>query len=123
MVGVEDLDDALESEVTDECGRFGTVNRVIIYQESQSEDEDAEIIIKIFVEFNYTHGKCYYLKFLIDIICLVFFKARVIISFCIFQILEAEQARDALNGRYFGGRLVKAELYDQNAFNGNDLSG
>lgn len=91
MVGVEDLDDALESEVTDECGRFGTVNRVIIYQESQSEEEDAEIIIKIFVEFSHPH--------------------------------EAEQARDALNGRYFGGRLVKAELYDQNTFDANDLSG
>lgn len=91
MVGVEDLDDALESEVTDECGRFGVVSRVIIYQESQSEDEDAEVIVKIFVEFSVQR--------------------------------EAEQARDALNGRYFGGRLVKAELYDQNTFDANDLSG
>ncbi|KAH7981963.1 hypothetical protein HPB52_002261 [Rhipicephalus sanguineus] len=52
MVGVEDLDDELESEVTDECGRFGTVKRVIIYQERQSEDENAEIVVKIFVEFS-----------------------------------------------------------------------
>ena len=32
MVGPEDLDDELENEVTEECGKFGTVNRVIIYQ-------------------------------------------------------------------------------------------
>lgn len=31
--------------------RFGNVERVIIYQEKQSEEEDAEVIVKIFVEF------------------------------------------------------------------------
>jgi len=91
MVGVEDLDDELESEVTEECGRFGFVNRVIIYQERQSEDDDAEIIVKIFVEFK--------------------------------QSSEAVKGRDSLNGRYFGGRIVKAELYDQILYDDNDLSG
>lgn len=91
MVGVEDLDDELESEVTDECGRFGTVKRVIIYQERQSEEENAEIVVKIFVEFS--------------------------------QAQESAGARDALNGRFFGGRLVKAELYDQTLYEANDLSG
>jgi hypothetical protein len=51
MVGPEDLDDELETEVTEECGKFGNVERVIIYQEKQGEEEDAEIIVKIFVEF------------------------------------------------------------------------
>ncbi|XP_013772536.1 poly(U)-binding-splicing factor PUF60-like [Limulus polyphemus] len=91
MVDVEDLDEELESEVTDECGRFGEVNKVIIYQERQSEEEDAEITIKIFVEFS--------------------------------QPLEANKARDALNGRYFGGKIVTAELYDQTLYEANDLSG
>ncbi|CAL1271655.1 unnamed protein product [Larinioides sclopetarius] len=91
MVGVEDLDDDLESEVTDECGRYGAVKRVIIYQERQSEDEDAEIIVKIFVEFSASAEAC--------------------------------KARDALNGRFFGGRIVKAELYDQTLYEANDLSG
>ncbi|XP_076362842.1 poly(U)-binding-splicing factor hfp isoform X2 [Tachypleus tridentatus] len=91
MVDVEDLDEELESEVTDECGRFGEVNKVIIYQERQSEEEDAEITIKIFVEFS--------------------------------QPLEANKARDALNGRYFGGKVVTAELYDQTLYEANDLSG
>lgn len=56
MVGVEDIDDDLESEVTEECGKFGSVNRVIIYQEKQTEDDDADVIIKIFVEFQNPKG-------------------------------------------------------------------
>lgn len=58
MVGPEDLDDELEGEVTDECGKFGVVNRVIIYQERQSEEEDAEVIVKLFVEFSSPKGVC-----------------------------------------------------------------
>jgi poly(U)-binding-splicing factor PUF60 len=56
MVGPEDLDEELESEVTDECGKFGTVHRVIIYQEKQSEEENAEVIVKLFVEFSQQTG-------------------------------------------------------------------
>ena len=38
--------------------RFGGVDRVIIYKEKQSdEDEDAEVIVKIFVEFTQMKGK------------------------------------------------------------------
>lgn len=38
--------------------RFGTVERVIIYNEKQSEDDDdAEVIVKIFVEFSQMSGK------------------------------------------------------------------
>lgn len=51
MVGPEDLDEELEQEITEECAKFGTVNRVIIYQEKQGEEVDAEVIVKIFVEF------------------------------------------------------------------------
>lgn len=58
MVGVEDLDEDLEHEVTDECSKFGMVNRVVIYKEKQGEEEDAEVIVKIFVEFTATSGKC-----------------------------------------------------------------
>lgn len=36
--------------------RFGNVERVIIYQEKQSEEEDAEVIVKIFVEFTAGSG-------------------------------------------------------------------
>ncbi|XP_005092717.1 poly(U)-binding-splicing factor PUF60 isoform X2 [Aplysia californica] len=91
MVGPEDLDDDLESEVTDECGKFGTVNRVIIYQERQSEEDDAEIIVKIFVEFSTQE--------------------------------EVEKACGSLNARFFGGRVVTAEKYDQDMYDADDLSG
>lgn len=94
MVGPEDIDEMLQEEIQDECSKFGVVERVIIYNEKQSEfedDESAEVIVKIFVEFSIAS--------------------------------ETEKAREALNGRYFGGRLVKAELYDQALFDHGDLSG
>jgi len=91
MVGPEDVDETLQEEITDECSKFGSVEKVIIYQEKQSEDEDAEIIVKIFVEFS--NGA------------------------------EAEKARDSLNGRFFGGRMVKSDIYDQALYDHNDLSG
>ncbi|MEQ2260375.1 Poly(U)-binding-splicing factor puf60 [Xenotaenia resolanae] len=90
MVGPEDIDDDLEGEVTEECGKFGTVNRVIIYQEKQGEEEDADIIVKIFVEFSTAS--------------------------------EMNKAIQALNDRWFGGRKVVAEVYDQDRFNSSDLS-
>ncbi|XP_041039061.1 poly(U)-binding-splicing factor PUF60-like isoform X1 [Cetorhinus maximus] len=90
MVGPDDIDDDLEGEVTEECGKFGAVNRVIIYQEKQGEEEDAEVIVKIFVEFSLAS--------------------------------EMHKAIQALNGRWFGGRKVIAEIYDQDRFDNSDLS-
>ncbi|XP_048018583.1 poly(U)-binding-splicing factor PUF60a isoform X4 [Chanodichthys erythropterus] len=90
MVGPEDIDDDLEGEVTEECGKFGAVNRVIIYQEKQGEEEDAEVIVKIFVEFSAAS--------------------------------EMNKAIQALNNRWFGGRKVIAEVYDQERFDNSDLS-
>lgn len=51
MVSANDVDQELEGDVTEECGKFGRVTRVVIYQERQGEEEDADIIVKIFVEF------------------------------------------------------------------------
>ncbi|XP_051572662.1 poly(U)-binding-splicing factor PUF60-B-like isoform X3 [Myxocyprinus asiaticus] len=90
MVGPEDIDDDLEGEVMEECGKYGAVNRVIIYQERQGEDDDSEIIVKIFVEFSDAE--------------------------------EMNKAIQALNNRWFAGRKVVAELYDQARFNNSDLS-
>jgi stalled ribosome rescue protein Dom34 len=43
--------------------RYGTVERVIIYNEKQSEDDDdAEVIVKIFVEFSQMSGKIMILR-------------------------------------------------------------
>ncbi|KAK7170246.1 hypothetical protein R3I94_000472 [Phoxinus phoxinus] len=90
MVGPEDIDDDLEGEVMEECGKYGAVNRVIIYQERQGEEDDAEIIVKIFVEFSDAD--------------------------------EMNKAIQALNNRWFAGRKVVAELYDQERFNSSDLT-
>lgn len=91
MVGTEDVDEMLQEEITEECGRYGNVQHVIIYQEKQTDEDDAEVIVKIFVEFS-KHE-------------------------------ESLAAKDALDGRFFGGRRVKCDLYDQNLYNHNDLSG
>lgn len=94
MVGPEDVDDLLKEEIQEECSKFGLVERVIIYNEKQTdneEDDNADVIVKIFVEFSLPS--------------------------------ETEKAKEALNGRYFGGRLVRAELYDQALFDHGDLSG
>lgn len=91
MVGPEDVDDDLEVEITDECEKYGQVERVVIYQEKQGEEEEAEIIVKIFVEF--------------------------------FDPKAAKSAIDSLNGRYFAGRCVKAETYEQSAYDSKDYSG
>lgn len=51
MVEIDDVDEELENEVTDECSKFGNVTRVVIYQEKQGEEDDAPVIVKIFVKF------------------------------------------------------------------------
>lgn len=77
--------------LTEECEKFGEVDRVVIYQEKQGEEENAEIIVKIFVEFTNPRS--------------------------------VESAIGSLNGRYFAGRVVKAETYDQAAYDSKDYSG
>jgi len=57
MVGVEDLDEDLESEVTEECSKYGEVEKAIVYQERQSEADDAEVHVKIFVLFTVPAGQ------------------------------------------------------------------
>lgn len=94
MVGPEDVDETLQEEIQEECTKFGNVSRVIIFNEKQTENEDddeAEIIVKIFVEFSNAN--------------------------------EAIRGRNALHDRFFGGRRVIAELYDQALFDHGDLSG
>ncbi|MDK3206351.1 hypothetical protein QMQ04_31100, partial [Escherichia coli] len=73
--------------------KYGVVERVIIYKEKQSDNVDDDS----------------------DTI------VKIFVEFI--QMLEAEKARDALNGRFFGGRLVKAELYDQALFDHSEFSG
>lgn len=57
MVEADDLDEELEEEVTGECSKYGAVKRVVIYQEKQGVEEDAETIVKIFVMFSKPNGE------------------------------------------------------------------
>ncbi|KAI5643967.1 RNA recognition motif domain-containing protein [Phthorimaea operculella] len=92
MVRPEEVDEALHHEIQEECGKWGVVQRLVIYNERQSEDDDPNNAqVKIFVQFQ--------------------------------QPEEASAAAGALNGRYFGGRTVRAQLYDQDLFDHGDLSG
>ena len=43
-------------------------------------------------------------------------------SFPPLSLPEAETAVSTLDGRWFGGRMIKAELYDEEKFEANDLS-
>uniref|UniRef100_A0A5S6QKN1 RRM domain-containing protein n=1 Tax=Trichuris muris TaxID=70415 RepID=A0A5S6QKN1_TRIMR len=91
MVSAADVDEYLHEEVTEECARFGEVERVVIYQEQVGEDADSTITVKVFVKYS--------------------------------TVQEAEKAKNAFDGRFFSGRQIKAELYDQTMFELNDLSG
>ncbi len=55
MVGPEDVDEELEREVTDECSKYGAVEKVVIYQERQSE-RAGDVVIKIFILFQNADG-------------------------------------------------------------------
>ena len=91
MVGPDDVDEELQEEIEEECGKFGEVERVIIYQEKQGEDDEAPIIVKIFVEFKDSSS--------------------------------ARKSKDALHNRFFGGRIVVAQIYDQELYENQDFSG
>jgi len=91
MVTPQECDEELEDEISEECSKYGKVERVIIYQERQSEEDDAEIVVKIFVEF--------------------------------VDSTSAKSAKNELNGRFFGGRVVTCDIYDQDLFHHGDLSG
>jgi poly(U)-binding-splicing factor PUF60 len=42
---------------SEECSKYGEVNKVVIYTEKQGEEDNAEQLVKIFVEFRNSKGK------------------------------------------------------------------
>jgi uncharacterized membrane protein len=60
MVGPEDVDETLQEEIQEECSKYGLVEKVIIYKEKQTDNDDDDfddVIVKIFVEFSMSSGK------------------------------------------------------------------
>lgn len=87
MVGAGEVDEDLEPETKDECGKYGLVDKCVIFENKSSvRDEDA---VRIFVQFQ--------------------------------RIESAIKAVVDLNGRFFGGRTVKASFYDVERFRNLDL--
>lgn len=83
MVGPEDVDKTLEDELMAECNKFGSVDKLTIYQEKQSERE-GDVIVKIFILFQ--------------------------------TLTAAEAAAQVMEGRFFGGRQIQAEYFDEEKF-------
>ncbi|KAL0352793.1 UNVERIFIED_CONTAM: DNA-damage-repair/toleration protein, chloroplastic [Sesamum angustifolium] len=89
MVGPGEVDDDLEGEVAEECAKFGTVTRVLIFEITEPNFPHDEAV-RIFIQFE-----------------------------------RAEQATKALielEGRFFGGRVVRACFYEEERFNNNELA-
>ena len=42
---------------SEECSKYGEVTKVVIYTEKQGDEDSAEQIVKIFVEFRSSRGK------------------------------------------------------------------
>lgn len=60
MVGPEDVDETLQEEIQEECSKYGAVEKVVIYKEKQTDNDDDEfddVIVKIFVLFSMSSGK------------------------------------------------------------------
>jgi half-pint family poly-U binding splicing factor len=88
MVGPDDVDEDLQTDIENECAKYGKVEQVVIYKEEQA---DSEVLVKIFVEFE--------------------------------KFEQVKAAKESLNGRFFSGRKVLANVYDQDLYNQQDLSG
>ena len=54
MVSIEEVDEDLQEEVGQECGKFGKVVNVVIHQDTTASEEES---VKIFVVFSAASGK------------------------------------------------------------------
>ncbi|CAI9089645.1 OLC1v1024257C1 [Oldenlandia corymbosa var. corymbosa] len=89
MVGPGEVDDDLEGEIAEECQKYGSVTRVLIFEITEPNFPHEEAV-RIFVQFE-----------------------------------RAEQSTKALidlEGRFFGGRVVRAGFYDEERFGRNELA-
>ncbi|KAF3589188.1 hypothetical protein F2Q69_00028507 [Brassica cretica] len=88
-VGPGEVDDELEEEVGSECGKYGTVTRVLIFEITEANFPTHEAV-RIFVQFSRPE--------------------------------ETTKALVDLDGRFFGGRTVRATFYDEVKFSKNELA-
>jgi splicing factor 45 len=100
MVGPGEIDDMLEKETTQECEKYGTVLGCIAIEDTRP-GVLADDAVKIFVKFKYEDQS---LK--------GWFICKRIVMFS--ALLD-------LDGRFFGGRTVRADYYPEERFNNRDF--
>eukprot|EP00053_Salpingoeca_punica_P021147 m.212712 g.212712 ORF g.212712 m.212712 type:complete len:343 (-) comp21237_c0_seq1:360-1388(-) len=83
VVGPNEVDPDLESEISEECSNFGKVRKCIVVKCPPKTVPDDEAV-RIFVEFNME--------------------------------VSANKAIAKMNGRFFGGRTVRARLYNMDKY-------
>ena len=89
QVGPGEVDDELEAEIAGECGKYGKVTRVLIFEITEEGYSPSEAV-RIFVQFDRPESST---KALVD-----------------------------LDGRFFGGRVVRASFYEEARFDRNELA-
>ena len=107
LVGPGNVDDDLEDEVASELQKYGHVQSVLIFEVTE-DDFPAEEAVRIFIEFKTTDESR-------KVQSTVRGRQRK-------KIGVAFQAATALNGRFFGKRIVRAGYYDEAKFYGCDLA-
>jgi splicing factor 45 len=113
MVGRGETDDELEAETAEECAQFGPVLKCVVH-ESQDPAVDDSDAVRIFVRFDTVESakkgtiwrKCSFVP--LSIVMVVDINATL-------------TAMTAMNGRFFGGRQVKASFYDEASLDSGDL--
>lgn len=114
MVGPGDVDDELEPEVKDECNtKYGDVVKVLIHEAFGTTPEDA---VKIFVEFKRMESAIKG-KYLTKLYNKMYSNGLTLSHY-----MNISKAVVDLNGRFFGGRQVRAGFYDFDKFRNLDLS-
>ena len=118
MVGPGEVDDELEPEVKEECnGKYGDVISVIVFEVPNA--PTPEEAVRIFIEFKRVEsaikGK---LNSKVPEFQLLIHRKLVVTSLliCIFTNISSISAVIDLNGRFFGGREVKAHFFDVDKF-------
>jgi hypothetical protein len=136
MVTVGDVDADLEGEIKEECSKYGEVKKVVIHVDRQNDGSmpPPDSLAKVFVEYINNAGRPSWLGtgrgssrrvapmglFLVNVpppmfmpLPKSFTHASVPLTL---SLLAANAAVEALDGRWFAKRNIKAQLYDADKF-------
>lgn len=100
MVGPGEIDDMLEKETSQECAKYGTVLGCVALEDTRP-GVSPDSAVRIFVKFKYEDQS---LKGLYGTV----------------QLLTILALMD-LDGRYFGGRAIRADYFNEERFNNRDF--